>query len=202
MPFNFFKYLLILSFITIITCHELVETKVSQIRFAICLNGQLVRLELGSKIKNLINYNLKKGFHISLFVLLDNDVSHLKGAKDKFRIKKKDSLYSKFDNDSMTSLIKHYITKKATEEDFKLYVRLEPPLQNRFLVKSGKPPVGPVASLRRAPAAIRYKNAFERVQSHFRWQSGLRECVKWVQDVEFKTRSFFDFVMRYYSNLL
>ena len=68
----------------------------TQTRYAICLTGQLVRLELGSKIKNLIANNLKNNVHISLFILLDNDISNVKATKFKDRIKPDDALYNGF----------------------------------------------------------------------------------------------------------
>ena len=45
----------------------------SAIRFAVCLTGQLPRLELGTKVQNVMVNNLAAGFDISLFVRLSNE---------------------------------------------------------------------------------------------------------------------------------
>ena len=72
----------------------------------------------------------------------------------------------------------------------------EPPLKTKFLIKEGKPPVRPTYENRQAEMKVRYKDALLRLQNHMRWQAGLRECVKWIQAVEFKKKKFFDYVMR------
>ena len=135
----------------------------AKVRFAICVTGQLVRLELGSKIKNLISTNLVKGYHISLFILLDNDIEHIKAVKFKRRHTSKTSLYAKFSNDTLYSLIFDQVAKMAPTENFKLYTRLEPPFQANFLVNKDLPP--PVTPPDKDDGD---KKAFERFQNHMR----------------------------------
>ena len=43
-------------------------------RVAVCLTGQLLRLELGSKLQNLILTNLHLDHEVHLYILLDNRV--------------------------------------------------------------------------------------------------------------------------------
>jgi hypothetical protein len=161
------------------------------LRFAICLTGQVVRLELGSKIENLLNTNLKKGFHISLFILLDNELDHVKAVKDKNRFTSEKAIYANHSAVDIQSLILKQVSNSA---NLTVHVRLEPPKQAKFVVNGGVPPVhpsNPVGNRR-----IDRKRAAERLQSHMIWQSGLRECVRWMQAVEVASRTFFDFVMR------
>ena len=48
------------------------EQRSAQPRFAICLSGQLRRLELTSKIQEILLPNLAAGHELGLFVYLDN----------------------------------------------------------------------------------------------------------------------------------
>ena len=129
-----FKFLIICLLISLIIYVESSDNK--NIRFAICMTGQLIRLELGSKIKNLINSNLIEGFHVSFFIFLDNDFAHIKAVKAKDRVSTKNALYIKFNNKTLDTLIRSKITQEnKAYENFNLYIRLEPPPQNKFLVR-------------------------------------------------------------------
>ena len=56
--------------------HQAIVPKEYIPSFAICITGQMGRLELGSKINKLFLPNLKMGFSIEVFVLIDDDVNN------------------------------------------------------------------------------------------------------------------------------
>ena len=169
-------------------------------RFAICLTGQLVRLELGSKILNLINTNLEKGFKISLFILLDNELDNVKAVKHIDRFKSENALYRNSSSEDLEKLIVHGISPNVNSSNFKVRVRLEPPIQNKYTLTSiDTVPVSAPYDISDRDKKLKksqFDRAFDRFQSHMRWQAGLRECMKWVQEIEILERNIFDFVMR------
>ena len=91
----------------------------------------------------------------------------------------------------MKNLINAYVDYK---ENFSLYIKLAPPLSKDFLMFPGEPPVAPVTLTRDPEKDL--NSASKRFQSHMRWQSGLRECMRWIDEVEVEKRIFFDYVIR------
>ena len=167
--------------------------------YAICLTGQLVRLELGSKIQNLLQPNLMNGHSISLFVLLDNDVNEVKGVKNSRRFLPERTLYSNYDARNLVDTISRYFRNRNYK--FSLRVRFEKPGVKEFLTYK-KPPVFPAFQNKFVNGTLDSRAAFRRFQNHMRWQSGLRECMKWVQHTEVEQGRHYDFVMRYYILLV
>lgn len=165
----------------------------SPTRFAICLTGQLARLELGSKIHNLLNTNLRKGYHLGLFVILDNDLGSIKAVKDKSRFTAEKALYANFTAGGLVKLIRDQTIQTNHTNNFESYVRLEKPKVQKFtILNSQKVPVyGRGKEWYGGPEI-----AIDRFQNHMRWQAGLRECVRWIQDIEITKRKHYDFVMR------
>lgn len=155
---------------------------------AICLTGQLIRLELGSKIENLITTNLERGLHISLFVLLDNDISHgkfTKSERSSSRFAIEDNPYINITSDGLSDSIRKQVPPMYESVDrFRVYTRLEAPQRMEHVLTSDKSPVHD------------FEGSTRRFQHHMRWQGGLRECVKWMQATEVENRKHFDFVMR------
>jgi hypothetical protein len=176
------------------------NNSISRTHGAICLTGQLVRLELASKVFNLIVPNLIEGFHVSLFVLLSDDVKHHRAAKllQANRFNEQTSLYSNFSATDLKAKvwdrIREALDKKnrsSSIDNFELHVRLEPPMQENFTI-TGKVPVENFNDR----ALRKPGNAKARFMSHMRWQSGLRECMRWVQENEVREDRLFKFVMR------
>lgn len=173
--------------------------------FAVCLTGQLVRLELGSKITNFIIPNLELGHRISLFILLDSLVNEVKGAKRVNRFDAKQALYANFTSDQLHLWIHRHIPSHLMV-NFKLYVRVEPPLSSSFPSRDASVPVCSVKSYGDKDKDER--SAWHRFHSHLMWQAGLRQCVMWAQQYEVKSREFFDFFIRrvllltYFSSFL
>jgi hypothetical protein len=167
--------------------------------FAVCLTGQLVRLELGSKITNLIIPNLETGHYISLFVLLDNLVDEVKGAKRASRFNAAQALYSRYSGDRLSSFILKQIPEELSSR-FEVHVRLEPPIASKY---PSRDPWPPVCATKPSHDSVKdERSAWRRFHSHLMWQAGLRQCVLWVQQNEVKKRRFFDFFVRLIDKIL
>jgi hypothetical protein len=161
--------------------------------FAVCLTGQLVRLELGSKITNFIIPNLELGHRISLFILLDSLVNEVKGAKRANRFNVQQAFYAGFTSDQLRLWIYGHIPSYLMV-NFKLYVRVEPPASSSFPSRDASPPVCSVKVYDDKDKNER--SAWRRFHSHLMWQAGLRQCVLWAQQYEVKNREFFDYFIR------
>jgi hypothetical protein len=179
----------------------------SQMKIAICLTGQLVRLELLSKIHNLVAHNaVRLGHEIDLFVMLDNDIAVVKQTFWKFDYS--NSIFQNFTATNLHTYIEKNIaisvTQILTEDDIitkknyafkpKITVRviLAPPTQNTFVMTRGISPVGekmgPNINGKQLPA----EPAESRFQNNMRWMGALRECVKWVMETENEQQYFYD----------
>jgi len=159
-------------------------------RIAICLTGQLIRLELGSKLDNLIRPNLDKGLGIDLYVLLDNELEKAKGVKDEMReLLSLNTVYKyyRFRQKDLEREIEEYvlyrsvIKSEASQPPFRVFVRLEPPMKSNF------------ANLEHQKNDMHQKNRF---QAHMMWFNGLRNCMMWLNSKEIIEDFHYDFVMR------
>lgn len=172
--------------------HETESFKIDRdkIKYAICLTGQLLRLELGSKLKHIVEANLNKDLFLSLYLVLDSEVKEHKAVKNKNRYRLEDAIYANHSTQSLYQVIKDFIPHSS----FTIHVRLEPPTQKTFLVRPEGSPVSAqnLTGIEEKDRAY----AYERFQNHMRWQNGLRECIKWVQAVEVAHKFHYDFVMR------
>ena len=176
------------------------------LRLAFCVTGQLARLELISKIKNIFLPNSMLGSVVHIFVLLDrNDL----GVKQTFwRYDYSDNLYGSFNASSLKRYIDDRISdqilssisaqQKGVMNRIRTHVRIEPPAQNNFTVRGRRIPVtnktGPSdyfkgVTVEVEPAEVRWQN-------NMRWLSGLRECTKWVQHTELQQKWFYTNVVR------
>ena len=179
------------------------EVKSERINVAICVTGQLSRLELGTKIDNLVVPNLKRNLGVQLFILLDNEVTDIKVTKHPERFTAKSPIYGKdIKGKNMEQMIWRYVNSTEIidgDKRFTVRVRLEAPKRNKFVLTSNTIPVCPVGKNYceyRALTKRGEKSALERFQNHMRWQANLRECMKWVQAIELDEHMFFDHVMR------
>lgn len=167
-------------------------------RVAVFITGQVLRLELGSKIENLVKVNLHKGLYIDLFILLDNQLEEHKAVKRGTRYNSENCIYRNLTADRMEQLISSQISiqyMNKTDPRFSCRVRLEPPKRSNFPL-TGLNPVCGFQSSNCTEKDRQTEYATSRFQNHMRWQAGLRECVKWMQAVEYDGRHFYDFVMR------
>jgi hypothetical protein len=114
-------------------------------------------------------------------------------VKEKNRFIPKYSVYKNFSALSLEQLIRKSIPEQYSS-NFNVYVRLEPPVQSQFSLYRNVLPVHTSIHTKNDKRAI--KSAIARFQTHMIWQSGLRECMRWVSSMELKKKRFFDFVMR------
>lgn len=175
--------------------------KVQPVHLAFCLTGQLARLEILSKIHNIFVPNAQLGHQVDIFILLDNQVEEIKQTFWKFDYSS--TPYVNFDSNTLSKLIDKNL-KPYGNLNINYYIRLEPPSQIEYEVVGNKIPVNDKfvgvqdgSALENGgrpqggtePASVRFQN-------NMRWLGGLRDCVKWMQDVEFEQRQFYDLVIR------
>ena len=119
---------------------------------------------------------------------MDNDISNAKFTKTKRtsrRFSIEDIPYVNFTSAELSNLIRKLIPSNYEMTDrFRVFTRLEAPHRMDYILTSDKSPVND------------FSGSLRRFQHHMRWQGGLRECVKWMQNVEVENRKHFDFVMR------
>lgn len=167
-------------------------------KVAICLTGQLARLELMSKINNIIIPNCKLGNTVHLFILLDSDVADVKQTF--WRYDYSETPFSTYDVAKMQA----YISKKVLGANlgnlFVSRIRLESPSQNQFEVVADFVPVEDKTIAHQKTVIGANKDGVEaaadRFQNNLRWMNGLRDCVKWVQGTEQEQGYFYDYVVR------
>lgn len=176
------------------------------LRLALCVTGQVARLELLSKIKNIVMPNALAGSVVHIFMLLDNNEL---GVKQTFwRYDYSDSLYAGYNASALKSYIDERIEEKILNSlaaqqmgvmnRIKTHVRIEQPAQNNFTVRGRRIPVtnktGP--SIYFPNNTVVVEPAEVRWQNNMRWLAGLRECTKWVQAVELQQKWFYTTVVR------
>lgn len=172
--------------------------------------GQLVRLELLSKIHNLVAHNaVRLGHEIDLFVMLDNEIEVVKQTY--WRFDYSGGLYNKFACTALLTFIEENIATSVSriiKEDgnqdnkytanpkIKVRVILAKPTQNTYVVTGGVSPVGDKLGPSIKGQKLVVEPAASRFQNNMRWMTALRECVKWVMDTEYEQQHFYDLVMR------
>jgi len=176
------------------------------LRVAFCVTGQLARLELLSKIKNILLPNALAGNLAHMFVLLDGNDA---GVKQTFwRYDYSDNLYNSYNASRLKRYIDRHISDKilgsmaaqqgSAMNRIRTLVRIEPPAQNNFTVRGRRVPVfnktGPSDFFPNVTVTV--EPAFDRWQNNMRWLAGLRECTKWVQAVELEQKWFYTTVVR------
>ena len=183
-----------------------------QMKIAVCLTGQLLRLEILSKLRYLMAHNtVQLGHRLDMFILLDNDVKEVKQTY--WRHDYSNAIYRNMTSSSLETFIntnlKRYENKLRAvspelrsqgEGPFATVVRisLAPPVQANYTILRGKVPVGdksgPVGE--DLPTVKDVEPAAIRFQNNMRWMGGLRSCVKWVQQVEQQQQWFYDIIIR------
>jgi hypothetical protein len=88
-----------------------------RLRIAVIITGQLARLEVKSKLNNVILSNLKAGHVVHLFLSLDNDVNQVKQTQ----------FYSQYNNTPW-----RHMTKRTLRSHLKGVVAIDPVLAKRF----------------------------------------------------------------------
>ena len=175
-------------FVLLTTCCKTAETADSndnkKMRIAFCLTGQLARLELLSKIKNIFVANVKAGHTVHLFMLLDNE----KEVKQTYwRYDYSGTPYINYNTKKMEDFIEKKLLPYKMGDNFLARVRLEPRSQDEFEVVDGFVPVDRKEVNCQHTVCGRGENvdgveeAYSRFQNNLSWMLGLRDCVKWMQ---------------------
>jgi len=146
------------------------------------------RIELGSKLKNLIVVNILKGHRLSVFISLDSDLAHLKQT---LNVQYENPVYGHINTsaglnkiiiDSLSDLLSN---NSSILSNLDMHVKFNQRQNLEYSVQ------------RSVPVHSRGNILAQKVfQNQMSWQVGLRECVRWVQAEEFSKRDFFDFVVR------
>lgn len=171
------------------------------LRIAFCLTGQLARFEILSKIRNVFLPNAKRGHYIENFILLDPNVSDVKQTY--YRYDYSNNPYGHMNRQDMKAYVDSIVTRYGFSPISEIRTRTKfqsVPQRNKYAVIDEIPvtdKTGPLFTegidLKQMPAA---ESAEVRFQNNMRWLSTLRECVKWIQQVEHSQKWFFDIVVR------
>ena len=182
-----------------------------RLRIAVCLTGQLLRLELISKVRHLLAYNtVVLGHQVDLFVLLDNNTT---SAKQTFwRHDYSNALYKSATSRTLQKTIEKELklsvnnwridgARKFDNSKFTprstIRVILAPLGQSNYTILDGRVPVGDkTGPSGMGPTVGDFEPAADRFQNNMRWMGGLRSCVKWVQRTEYEQKYFYDVVVR------
>lgn len=164
------------------------------LKIAFCVTGQLARLEVYSKIKNIINANADVGNIAHMFVFLDNEVENVRQTYWTYNYST--SVYGDHSSDQLKDLIDSKIDKQYANRT-RTWVRLEPPPRYDFeIFWNESVPVTEKKFAGHDGPKDNFESAESRFQNNMRWMSGLRECVKWVQEMELELGMFYDIVVR------
>lgn len=177
---------------------------IKPLRVAYCLTGQVSRLELISKVRNIFIPNAILNHSVDVFTLLDGNTSDIKQTFWRFNYS--NNIYTRFNASTMTKFIQYQV-HDALIETPQAYaianirirpVRFDELAQHHFSIRGSKIPVTDKSGPKKDPFASSQgiEPASQRFQNNMRWMSAVRECVKWVQKVEVDERMFFDLIVR------
>ena len=151
--------------------------KSEPLKIAFCLTGQLARLELWSKLSNIVIPNVKAGHTVHLFTLLDNQVEQVKQTF--WRYDYSEAPFTNYDEKKLQSYIKKKTESANLGDKFVSRIRLEPPAQMNFPVVDGFVPVeDKVMAKQHVSKDGAGKNdegmepAADRFQNNLRWMAG------------------------------
>lgn len=185
-----FIYLIIIQFI-------IISIALSSSNIAICITGNIRRLELVSKIVNVIIPNIITGNSIDIFLYLEsrNTDSQFTIGADSYN----NSLYEDFEEADLSKFIRRSVTQILKKRKYEsslinqinlklgIFVKLYTPQQVHFSYVNNKLPM---------TAGWKDRNASVLFQSVFRMFNGVRQCAIWTQQIEYKKKSFYEFFIR------
>lgn len=166
------------------------STSLSSKMIAVMVTGQLSRLELVTKLDNIVLHNAKAGHKIDLFVLLDSNVGEIKQTS--YQVDYTTMPYIKYNEHQLISYINQKIIDHHMEKMVKVYVILEAPSMDIFAVDE-LPPINDHGSVRKGQVRTPPKERFDNVMRTF---NGIRDCTKWIQEKEYIQKLFYDLIVR------
>jgi hypothetical protein len=172
-----------------------------KLKVAFCLTGQLARLELYSKVKNIFAPNVRAGNIVHVVIYLDNEIDNVKQTFWKFDYS--DTPYRNHTAESLESEIHEMLKHMEIESEVKVWIKLSPPSQDKYQVVGHVIPVsdkivhkqGSDVSGDKFPEGG-IEHAADRFQNNMRWLGALRDCTKWVQRIEYEQQFFYDVLVR------
>ena len=169
----------------------------NSLRIAFCLTGQLARLELVSKIKNIFIPNAKAGHLPHVFVFLDWDLYDVKQTYWNYNYSL--NVFGAYNRQNIKAFIDESTDKEGVLHAVRSRVKLDWPSRGKFTPAGGHGAPGPVkdkAFTGHDGPKSNFESASSRFQNNMRWMAGLRDCVKWVMDTEQQQGWHYDLVVR------
>lgn len=167
------------------------------IKIAYCVTGQLSRLELLSKITNIFIANAKFGNTPHVYLYLDNEIHNVKQTYWHYNYSM--SPYGHMTRQELLAFIDKIQSKLGfpnKKSIVRTRVKLASPSRDLFHVVNDKVPVKAKLFSGHDGPKSNYESADIRFQNNMRWMNGLRDCIKWVQNMEVVQRYHYDIVVR------
>ena len=156
-------------------------------RFALCLTGQLSRLELATKISRILEPNLARGVDVDLFLFLERPRPGRPPRQSRPKLQLGTELYTRFGADELQQFVTEN-TRSAGAGRFRCEARLHSsPEPYRYSKYGDKEPLFPLDD---------DLTADERFQLNFAMLAQLRSCMQMVGAAEVRDRAHYDFVVR------
>ena len=141
------------------------------LRIAFCVNGQLARLELYSKIKNIFIPNARIGNLVHVFIYLDNEVNNVKQTYWNYDYS--NSMYGSHNRKEIKAIVDDAATITGLRSRIRTRVLLQPPPRHLFPVNNnGTVPVQDKPFTGHDGPHDLFETAASRFQNNMRWMAG------------------------------
>jgi len=159
----------------------------SRPRIAVCLTGQLSRLELASKVSRLFEPNLRAGLDMHVFLYLAQARPGEAPRQSRPRLQLGTDLYLSFSAEQLSSFLTEY-TRSDGPGSFRVESALLREAQPYHYARYGdRDPLHPLDD---------DLTADQRFQLNFAMLAQMRRCMQMVQAAEVRERAHFDYVVR------
>ena len=146
------------------------------LRIAFCVNGQLARLELYSKIKNIFIPNARIGNLVHVFIYLDNEVNNVKQTYWNYDYS--NSLYGSHSRKEIKAIVDDAATVTGFRNRIRTRVLLQPPPRHIFPVNNnGTVPVNDKPFTGHDGPHDLFETAASRFQNNMRWMAGEKQSI-------------------------
>lgn len=152
------------------------------LKIAFCITGQLARLEILSKIKNVLIKNAEVGHIAHAFIYLDDEVENVKQTY--WRYNYSSSLYGMYNSHDLKKFIEKSVKHYGYLEHIETFIRFEAPPRDNFEVFFNESiPVSDKTFTGHDGPKDNFEPAATRFQNNMRWMAGLRECARCVMSI-------------------
>jgi len=147
------------------------------LKIAFCLNGQLARLEMYSKVTNIFVPNARMGHLVHVFVYLDNEVNNVKQTYWNYDYS--ESLYGSSSRKQIKAVVDDAVADAGVKARVRTRVLLQAPPRHAFpAAHDGPVPVKDKPFTGHDGPHDLFESAASRFENNMRWMAGLRECAK------------------------